>query len=307
MPARRTAGNGSGSSAPDWTPSPFLPSRTTTGPLLPTPKAHDQRPGVAGYAYQANNGRSSNLNDTVAALLPTPRKSDADKGGRGDFFVLVRGNHPGHFRAPAGYLPTPTASTYGSSGNGCPGDGRERYGHAGTPSLSTLARGLLPTPLKSAAGAPRAPRLKVDRPHRDPAHPGSWRGDLKDHCLALLPTPTKTDSRLGGSRNGPGSKAHPGVSLSDLVLTGSSKGRTLTDPGLAPSPSARDWKSTKAGPAMLARGNARPLSEWIGSTLGLDGAAVVLAISEWLMGYPPGWCASASPPMATRSCRTSPK
>ncbi len=159
-------------------------------------------------------------------------------------------------------LPTPTATLYGSSGNGCPGDGRERYGHAGTPSLSSLARG-------------------------------------------VLPTPTKTDSRLGGSRNGPGSKAHHGVSLSDLVLTGSSTGRTLNGYTLAPSPSARDWKSTNAGPAMLARGNARPLSEWLGSTLGLHGSAVVRAISEWLMGFPPGWCASASPPMATRSSRTS--
>jgi hypothetical protein len=36
--------------------------------------------------------------------------------------------------------PTPTANDYGSSGNGCPGDGRETYAHAGTPSLSTTAR-----------------------------------------------------------------------------------------------------------------------------------------------------------------------
>lgn len=36
--------------------------------------------------------------------------------------------------------PTPTASAYGTSGNGCPGDGREVFAHQGTPSLNTLAK-----------------------------------------------------------------------------------------------------------------------------------------------------------------------
>ena len=36
--------------------------------------------------------------------------------------------------------PTPTASEYGSSNNGCPGDGRETYATAGKASLSTMAR-----------------------------------------------------------------------------------------------------------------------------------------------------------------------
>lgn len=37
-------------------------------------------------------------------------------------------------------FPTPTKASYGSSGNGCPGDGRETYAHAGTPSLDTIAK-----------------------------------------------------------------------------------------------------------------------------------------------------------------------
>lgn len=36
--------------------------------------------------------------------------------------------------------PTPTASEYGSSNNGCPGDGREVYATAGKASLFTEAR-----------------------------------------------------------------------------------------------------------------------------------------------------------------------
>lgn len=44
-------------------------------------------------------------------------------------------------------LPTPTASTYGTSLNGSPRDGRSAFAGAGKPSLETMARtGLWPTP-----------------------------------------------------------------------------------------------------------------------------------------------------------------
>jgi hypothetical protein len=47
-------------------------------------------------------------------------------------------------------LPTPTASTYGSTNNGDPHDGRGAYRTKGKPSLATMAkRGLWPTPLAS--------------------------------------------------------------------------------------------------------------------------------------------------------------
>jgi hypothetical protein len=38
--------------------------------------------------------------------------------------------------------PTPTASAYGSSNNGCPGDGRETYATAARPSPWSKARSL---------------------------------------------------------------------------------------------------------------------------------------------------------------------
>lgn len=37
-------------------------------------------------------------------------------------------------------LPTLTASSYGTSGNGNPGDGRSEYKHKGKPSLQTMVR-----------------------------------------------------------------------------------------------------------------------------------------------------------------------
>lgn len=40
---------------------------------------------------------------------------------------------------------------------------------------------------------------------------------------------------------------------------------------------------------------------------GLGGARALLTITEWLMGYDPGWLASAFPPTATLSSRTSRK
>ncbi len=48
-------------------------------------------------------------------------------------------------------LPTPTASSYGTSLNGCPHDGREEFSGKGKPSLETMARrGLWPTPTATA-------------------------------------------------------------------------------------------------------------------------------------------------------------
>ncbi|MFS8071316.1 MAG: hypothetical protein ACMG6S_33520 [Byssovorax sp.] len=42
--------------------------------------------------------------------------------------------------------PTPTASSYGSSNNGCPGDGREEYATKGRPSLQRMVVELPPWP-----------------------------------------------------------------------------------------------------------------------------------------------------------------
>jgi len=44
------------------------------------------------------------------------------------------------------------------------------------------------------------------------------------------PTPPAQDSEASGSRNAPGSNAHPGTSLTDLALKGSSRGRSRPAP-----------------------------------------------------------------------------
>lgn len=70
-------------------------------------------------------------------------------------------------------------------------------------------------------------------------------------------------------------------------------------------PTKRGWRSGKASEATLAR-NSRPLNEQ-SEAMGLGGTLALLAISEWLQGYPPGWLARAWPPMETRSSRRSPR
>ncbi len=57
---------------------------------------------------------------------------------------------------------------------------------------------------------------------------------------ALLPTPTAGDGKAAGSRNLPGSNAHAGVSLTDVVQTGNS----TTPRRLLPTPGARDGENS---------------------------------------------------------------
>jgi hypothetical protein len=68
--------------------------------------------------------------------------------------------------------------------------------------------------------------------------------------LELWPTPTMSDANGSGSRNTPGSKAHAGVSLSDMVATGDSAGRrdrqTPTGGDAGSRPVARRWRLNPA-------------------------------------------------------------
>lgn len=75
-----------------------------------------------------------------------------------------------------------------------------------------------------------------------------WHPTLESY-VRLWPTPTAGDAKSSGSRNLAGSKAHPGVSLTDAVVAGgSSTPRGQVDPG-------------------------RLNPTWV----------------EWLMGFPLGW------------------
>lgn len=91
--------------------------------------------------------------------------------------------------------PTPTATPYGSSNNGCPGDGRESYATAGKESLETMAR-KWPT---ATAGDAKASGSRTTA--ESGAHPGISLTDAAVHGLGIADTasrqrwctPTKRD------------------------------------------------------------------------------------------------------------------
>lgn len=162
--------------------------------------------------------------------------------------------------AESSLLPTPSASTYGSSGNGCPGDGRAEYAHKGSLSLDSMARqGRWPTPVSSdsqkgdcpSERARRSPSLvsavrmfptPQARDHKGRQVPNRQGGpSLPDAILnsqGMIPTPTAGDANSSGSRNKEGSKANPGLSLTDAVLR---KGSSAADRGRTPGSLNPTW------------------------------------------------------------------
>lgn len=113
----------------------------------------------------------------------------------------------------------------------------------------------------------------------------------------LLPTPTRGDANSSGSRMAPGSKAHPGLSLTDWALRTGGRGR----PATIPTPSANDWKgSSKPGqrrgqltdPAM----NVIP-----------RGSHLSPRLSNWMMGFPLDWCDIGDQPLPRSATRSSPR
>src|SRR6266498_599246 len=147
----------------------------------------------------------------------------------------------------------------------------------GTPALRTdeiVFGSLLPTPRASTADH------GADRTSHSP-----------NLLVALLPTPRMTD----GDRGGRG----------DLIQAIRGNENPHFRNPLLPTPIARDWRSGKVSETTHSR-NARPLSEQLGRR-GVHGVSLLLAISEWLLGFPPGWLANVSPPTAMPSPRKSPR
>lgn len=131
---------------------------------------------------------------------------------------------------------------------------------------STYSRGEYLTPSATAYGSSQNEgQVPHDRPSRGTPSLETW--------ARRWPTPTATDSKAGGSRNAPGSKAHQGVSLSDMIATGDSAGRSLPAPT---TPAPGELSSESAPDSPLLNPN----------------------FVEWLMGWPsPGW--SDSMPLET--------
>jgi hypothetical protein len=190
---------------------------------------------------------------------------------------------PRTFVIESGLLPTPAATSYGTSNNGCPGDGREEYATKGSPSLETMARrGLLPTP--------RAVRGKYQRSH------GKVYPSLEG-IAEIWPTPNASDAN--GART---PKQVAAMKAGAKPRKGGGKpGMTQLRDAVAAwwaSPASRDWRS---GRGRSENGHSPQLPEQVGGQLNPTWV-------EWLMGLPLGWTvASASPPPATRSSRKSRK
>ena len=156
----------------------------------------------------------------------------------------------------------------------------------------------------------------------DAKHPG--RVKIKPHqqtCLSaeaakemtMWPTPTEGDSRTSGSRNTPGSKAHPGISLTDAARGDGGTGRMWSTPrssdgekggpnqsfgaGGQPlasqaahqmwaTPEQRDYKSG----SMTEEGHAHRSTHPRGKSLSEQGGgALNPSFVEFLMGFPPYW------------------
>lgn len=119
---------------------------------------------------------------------------------------------------------------------------------------------------------------------------------------SLLPTPTAGDCKASGSRNTAGSKAHPGVSLTDWARGDGGKGRLL------PTPRASEWKGT--GP-LGSKSHLHRLSHgYLDATMQeLSGASGRLnpRFVEWMMGLPRDWTSLDSEHSATPSFRKSSK
>lgn len=173
----------------------------------------------------------------------TPRRS---------LIFRLRAWVPTTFAIESGLLPTPTATEYGTGQNGNPGDGRSQYRGKGMPSLSTLARQMIPTPTagdaKSAGSRNTAhssanPGLSLTDYVREDGGRGRENG--------LWATPSARDW-----------KDSPGMSLSATNPDGSERKRS--DQLARQVFSADDPPSGRLNP------------EWV----------------EWLMGYPTGWTES---------------
>lgn len=138
-------------------------------------------------------------------------------------------------------LPTPVHSDGKGTFDG--------YTRAGGASLREL-KYMLPTP--AAEEARGTPEQHLARKKKGDGYERMTVTSL-GILVKTLPTPTASDAHSAGSRNLPGSKAKPGVSLTDIFRTGDS-----TTSRLLPTPTTQDAHNN-SGPSQQDR-NTEPLN-----------------------------------------------
>ena len=156
------------------------------------------------------------IDELASSSWPTARAEDAESAGK------HRGRGADSLTAASGEWQTPATDSFRSRGG-------DRKGEMG---LDQQARVLWPTATakdSEAAGGKGC----IER---------GLRGDSLHSSATSWPTPTAGDAVGGGSRNIAGSKAHPGVSLTDMVLFGGS-----TTPRNPNDPRTRDRLSSSDG------------------------------------------------------------
>lgn len=350
--AGTSGGNRGGGSNREGTYRPGLSSLLTTN--WATPQAADaenanapRRKTDRPERSDSRGGYRFDLKDQVAAEGPevralenwgTPRVTT--NGGSGALRENSKSRledqvHEGGpcLAEAVGMWPTPTAESYGSSNNGCPGDGRETYATKGKPSLEGMARQDWPTPTTamlagytkdeekraapSSKGISRGHqgnellrRVEIDWPTPHGMCSASERtngptGNELGRAVTNLewPTPKTADGREkgnGGNRNSPG--------LDQMARSGD-----LSD---WPTPATRDHHAQGATHNIAAHSSS--LATIVEKKLGIVGPPDPESLNtrgnrrgslnpdwvETLMGAPPGWTdlpeETASALLATR-------
>lgn len=252
----------------------------------PTPMARDHMPAHSAeyIANQRAKGHGcSNLNDKVLTEWPTPTSTLGSNGARTTPRDATNG--PNLHEAVAGMWPTPRAE-----------DSEQAGAHRGAPDTLTSATRTWPTPLASDSRGSAG----VDK-------------NELPNAVRMWPTATAQDAEQSGSRNLPGSAAHPGTSLTDATAR-----EWMT-------PSTRDYKDTPGMSTfteerhaadqlprqVFALAGQRPQDSH--NTTGRPPGPHRMLNASWvfqLMGYPDTWARLStrrgSKHPATPSCPTSP-
>jgi hypothetical protein len=190
-------------------------------------------------------------------------KRAATPAGRSWWVLTMRGRRTGASASGSSESdwPTPTAMPYGSSNNGCPGDGRAEYATKGNPSLETLAmEWQTPTAADHkrqgnfgrGPGNPTLPeQVKWQTPNTMAGGGSSRSGDRRDEIPSLQgqvramawPTPRAEDCEQTGAHRGvpdtltSAARLWPTATAQDSEASGS---RTTGESGAHPGVSLTD-------------------------------------------------------------------
>jgi hypothetical protein len=134
--------------------------------------------------------------------------------------------------------------------------------------------GMMPTPMRPNGGRTLSAIEIETRKRANGSKAQIDTPNLLRHAAAMLPTPTKRDSRMDAW-----SPAYESPTM-DGVMNGATKSLRPTLTSNQTAPSMQKWAGARALAAML-------------RSHGLTGTAALPVTYGWMMGFPPGWLARA--------------